>query len=286
MHKRLPRRGFLLTAASLCGGCVSWNAGSTRLPENRKAEPLLRPAAAGSPIGDNASLTVTMVAIDAGSGDGSAVEELIAGLDVGPIPAAARRSYGLNDIGVGVASHDRDVAHLLRESTPTDSTEQSLLRLTETADDRSGTRRTHPIQRGGRQVIAPGPAITESHTALVRTDDGVQARTVIGAEYQWQLNHIAAGDADTRTFRVRGLIQYGQEQRTFTASDVALRIDSRRQRWELPGLDFNWTAGDGETLVFYPQPRPTASDPTLADRFLRPGGSALLIAIMVQIPVV
>lgn len=239
--------GFAVLATTV-GGCASWNssatdlselnkkAGLTELPESRKSV-ALEFEFINLPLAD-------MVADDS--------ESVWQWVDETRVDTVIRQRLLANGIRVGfVANEQRFRRRLNSQTQEQDVVEQFLAEASVASDFDQGQKRV-PLRMGRRYELPLHRPIPGNHVALIRVQDETIGRTLSDAQYLYAITAKPADNQNQIQLRLRTEIQHGDMRQKWVSTDAAMRIDMRRETWEIPELDLDLLAEEGSLIVVAP----------------------------------
>lgn len=176
-----------------------------------------------------------------------------ASVDETALPPDLRQTYLANGLRLGILSGPADA---LTVQNRTDQTgldpDVALLKGAGVMAGREKGRQSIPIRPGKRHELPLSPVLSDHQTVLVRDSAAVRGRTLQTPQFVLAIRASPASRTGRATMTLMPEVHHGQVRQHFVSSDTAVRIDAGRERWELPALQFDWTASEGQTLVIAP----------------------------------
>lgn len=231
---------LLLTLTVCCAttiGCASWHGEADTVSLERALPPPKREKNA-------AVLEIAFVSI----GKHAEVEQLWQGTDQTLLPMELRHDWERNGMRIGKVQKTLDFeAQLSRVRRPPEVT-ASAMEATDVHSDLSHQSRRITCRVGKRYelpVRQPSPA---QQTVLVRLGDETRGRTLARSQPLFALRATAA-DVHSIALSLRPEVQHGDMRQTWVGSDAALRLDNRRESWNLDELAAEVRLEKGAILV-------------------------------------
>jgi len=176
-----------------------------------------------------------------------------ASIDETALPPGLRQRYLANGLRLGVLSGPAD--GLTNQNQQEQVGLDPDVALLEGAGVMAGREKGHqsiPIRPAKRHDLPLSPVLSNRQTVLVRDAVTVHGRTLETPQFVLAIRAAPASRTGRATVTLMPEVHHGQVRQRFVTSNTAVRIDAGRERWELPMLQFDWTASKGHTLVIAP----------------------------------
>ena len=95
-------------------------------------------------------------------------------------------------------------------------------------------------------------SIEGNHVAMIREGEEVLGKTMQNAQYVLALTCSRSTSPELIDLKIHPEIQHGDTVQKWVSSDTALRIDSRREVWQLERLNLNLNVQEGDLIVLAP----------------------------------
>lgn len=119
-----------------------------------------------------------------------------------------------------------------------------------------------PLRPSRRHELPLAPALSENATVLFQKADGLSGHALDAPQLLLAVTAENGSRLGQSQIQIRPEIQHGAVRQKFISSDIAVRIQAGRDRWELSELNLTWTAQPGSTLVIAPVIQSSESEPT------------------------
>src|SRR5690606_39099633 len=106
------------------------------------------------------------------------------------------------------------------------------------------------------------PALSETATVLFQRADGLAGHSLEAPQLLLAVTAENGMRPGQSHIHIRPESHHGAVRQNFISSDIAVRIQAGRDRWELSDLNLTWTAQPGSTLVIAPVIHASESEPT------------------------
>lgn len=174
-------------------------------------------------------------------------------VDETALDSRLRQSWLANGLRIGVLSSlenvpGGDVESAGRMNDPINA----LFAGAEVLAGKADGREIIPLRPSRRHELPLAPALDGTQTVLLQQTGGLVGRTVDNPQLLLALTAENGPRQGQSTLHLRPEIQHGAVRQKFVSSDTAVRIQSGRERWELPELDFKWSMRSGAILVIAP----------------------------------
>ena len=231
--------GIVFLAMS-AGGCANWKedrqAAATQLPKIREN--------ARSIV-----LSVEFLPLTVDPGDRDRDASLWQWVDETAIDVASRRRWMANGLRIGrIANEERFRSKLETVSANQDVVDKFLAEAS-VASDLSHSGKRIPMRLGRRYELPLRQPVDGDQVMLVRLGEETIGRTLSDPQCLFAVTANPGKKAVQVHVRLRPEIQFGEMRQQWITSDLAWRIDRRRETWSIDELDVELTGGEGDTFV-------------------------------------
>jgi hypothetical protein len=188
--------------------------------------------------------------------DDSTFQELWQYVDETLIAAENRDAFLTNGLRIGkIQNLDRFLEVIEGSVTETNVVDDFLTQASVASDVAHG-RQTVPLRLGKRSEFPLRQPFEGSQVALIRESGQTIGKTLENAQYFLALTATEASHPKQIRLAVEPTIQHGSAKQKWISSESAIRIDTRRETWNLSSLNLMVDLQAGDTLVMAPD-RPT-----------------------------
>ncbi len=168
------------------------------------------------------------------------------------IDSTVRANFLSNGIRVGkIHSLDRFLQALENGVTETNVVDDFLNEASVASDVSHGTQ-TLPLRLGKRSEFPLRQPFEGSHVALIRENGSTVGKTVDNAQYFLGLTATESNSAKRIRLALQPTIQHGTARQKWVSSESAIRIDTRRDNWDLEMLNLTVDLSEGDTIILAP----------------------------------
>lgn len=224
----------ILVAAS---GCATWhNDSPPRSPAFSLPTPKREPGAA--------VLDIAFVSIDTRAD----IEKLWESIDQTVIPIDVRQGWELNGLRIGRVQKPIDFDQRLAAIRRKSEESHGAMEATDVLSDLSHEDRRITCRIGKRYELPVRQPATEDQSVLLRVGSDTVGRTLSRSQPLFAIRATAA-DIHSIQLTLCPAIQHGELKQTWVGSDAALRLDNRRESWNLDELLAQTRLDQGSILV-------------------------------------
>ncbi|MFM2000667.1 MAG: hypothetical protein RI963_93 [Planctomycetota bacterium] len=224
----------ILVAAS---GCTTWhNDSPPRSPAFSLPTPKREPGAA--------VLDIAFVSIDTRAD----IEKLWESIDQTVIPLDVRQGWELNGLRIGRVQKPIDFDQRLAAIRRKSEESHGAMEATDVLSDLSHEDRRITCRIGKRYELPVRQPATEDQSVLLRIGADTVGRTLSRSQPLFAIRATAA-DIHSIQLALSPAIQHGELKQTWVGSDAALRLDNRRESWNLDELLAETRLDQGSILV-------------------------------------
>jgi hypothetical protein len=224
----------ILVAAS---GCTTWhNDSPARSPAFSLPTPKREPGAA--------VLDIAFVSIDTRAD----IEKLWESIDQTVIPLDVRQGWELNGLRIGRVQKPIDFDQRLAAIRRKSEESHGAMEATDVLSDLSHEDRRITCRIGKRYELPVRQPATEDQSVLLRIGADTVGRTLSRSQPLFAIRATAA-DIHSIQLALSPAIQHGELKQTWVGSDAALRLDNRRESWNLDELLAETRLDQGSILV-------------------------------------
>lgn len=224
----------ILTAAS---GCTTWhNDSPPQSPAFSLPTPKREPGAA--------VLDIAFVSIDTRA----EIERLWESVDQTVIPLDVRQGWELNGLRIGRVQKSIDFDQRLAAIRRKAEESHGAMEATDVLSDLSHENRRITCRIGKRYELPVRQPATEDQSVLLRIGADTVGRTLSRSQPLFAIRAMAA-DIHSIQLALSPAIQHGELKQTWVGSDAALRLDNRRESWNLDELLAETRLDQGSILV-------------------------------------
>ncbi len=252
---RLPRAliSTLLLLPAL--GCKTWSNSGTELLTNSNAQ-----ATASTPPRslNRKRVILDIEFVNAVTPHSSAVPEPHASpslwqwVDESCIDPSVRQNMLRNGIRVGLVNNEEELRGQLNAHDEDPDPVETFLAEASIASELGHGSQSLPMRLGRRYELPLRQPFEGSHVAMIRDGDELIGETMQNAQYVLALTSNRGKTPEQIELKIHPEIQHGDTVRKWVSSDTALRIDSRREAWQLECLNLQFNAQEGDLIVIAP----------------------------------
>jgi hypothetical protein len=168
------------------------------------------------------------------------------------IDPSLRQNLLRNGIRVGLVNNEEEFRNQLNEHDDDRDLVETFLAEASIASDLAHGSKSMPMRLGRRYELPLRQPFEGSHVAMIREGDELIGKTMQNAQYVLALTSSRGKTPEQIELKVNPEIQHGDTVRKWVSSDTALRIDSRREAWQLECLNLQLSAQEGDLIVIAP----------------------------------
>lgn len=218
-------------------GCASWHGEADTASLERALPPPKREP--GSAV-----LEIAFVSI----GKHAEVEQLWRGIDQTLLSMELRHDWERNGMRIGRVQKTLDFESQLSRIRRRPEETASAMEATDVHSDLSHQSRRITCRVGKRYELPVRQPSPNQQTVLVRLGNETSGRTLARSQPLFALRATSA-DVHSIALSLRPEIQHGDMRQTWVGSDAALRLDNRRESWNLDELATEVRLEKGAILV-------------------------------------
>lgn len=182
----------------------------------------------------------------------SGFESLWQYVDETVIDSDRRHAFLENGLRVGkIQNLDRFREAIETSVTETNVVDDFLAEASVASEVSHGTQ-TVPLRLGKRSEFPLRQPFEGSHVALIRDEQQTIGKTLDNAQYFLGLTATEANHPKQIRLAIEPMIQHGNAKQKWVSSESAIRIDTRRETWDLTMLNLTTEMRAGDTIVFAP----------------------------------
>lgn len=232
------RHRFLsLVALVATLGCSSWHTDAPSLGLDRGLPPPRREAG-------TAVLEISFVSLKPPPDE----VDLWKQIDQTDLPADLKREWERNGLRAGKVQKPLDFPELLGKIRRQSEGADVAMEATDVMSELSHRGRRITCRIGKRYELPVRQPSPTDQTVLVRLGDETVGRTLSRAQPLFALRATAV-DPHSISLSLRPEVQHGEMRQTWVGSDSALRLDSRRDSWNLDPLTAEIRLEQGAILI-------------------------------------
>ncbi|MCH1440632.1 MAG: hypothetical protein L7W43_13310 [Rubripirellula sp.] len=163
-----------------------------------------------------------------------------------------RQNMLRNGIRVGLVNNEEEFRNQLNQHKEDRDLVETFLAEASIASDLAHGTQSMPMRLGRRYELPLRQPFEGSHVAMIRDGDEVIGKTMQNAQYILALTSSRGKTPEQIDLTLHPEIQHGDMVRKWVSSDTALRIDSRREAWQLECLNLQLNAHEGDLIVMAP----------------------------------
>jgi len=168
------------------------------------------------------------------------------------IDPSLRQNMLRNGIRVGLVNNEEEFRNQLNEHKEDRDLVETFLAEASIASDLAHGSQSMPMRLGRRYELPLRQPFEGSHVAMLRKGDELIGKTMQNAQYVLALTSGRGKTPEQIELKLHPEIQHGDTVRKWVSSDTALRIDSRREAWQLECLNLQLHAQEGDLIVIAP----------------------------------
>jgi hypothetical protein len=218
-------------------GCASWHGEADTMSLERALPPPKRET--GSAI-----LEIAFISI----GKHAEVEQLWRETDQTLLPTELRHDWERNGMRIGKVQKTLDFENQLSRIRRQPEETASAMEATDVHSDLSHQSRRITCRVGKRYELPVRQPSPDQQTVLVRLGNETRGRTLARSQPLFALRATSA-DVHSIALSLRPEVQHGDMRQTWVGSDAALRLDNRRESWNLDELTTEVRLEKGAVLV-------------------------------------
>lgn len=199
-------------------------------------------------------------------------------IDETAVPAGVRQAWLHNGMRIGVVTAQQSIfstsgsidANGRSSNEPADPI-NAFMAGAEVMGKKADGREMIPLRPAHRHELPLSPTLEGETVVLLNRADGLIGQQFDSPQMVLALKAHRGPRSGQASLNIRPEIHHGAVKQQFISSDTAVRIHAGRERWDLPELNFTWTARPGTTLVIAPAIESGAGQPTfgLGNQMLR-----------------
>jgi hypothetical protein len=236
-------------------GCKTWSNSGTELLTNSNAQ-----ATASTPPRslNRKRVILDIEFVNAVTPHSSAVPEPHASqslwqwVDESCIDPSLRQNMLRNGIRVGLVNNEEEFRGQLNAHDEDPDPVETFLTEASIASELGHGSQSLPMRLGRRYELPLRQPFEGSHVAMIRDGAELIGETMQNAQYVLALTSNRGKTPEQIELKIHPEIQHGDTVRKWVSSDTALRIDSRREAWQLESLNLQFNAQEGDLIVIAP----------------------------------
>ncbi|MAI69578.1 MAG: hypothetical protein CMM01_01500 [Rhodopirellula sp.] len=186
------------------------------------------------------------------SSDSALSQSLWQWVDETCIDPSLRQNMIRNGIRVGLVNNEEEFRNQLSADKEDRDLVETFLAEASVASDLAHGTQSMPMRLGRRYELPLRQPFEGSHVAMLRKGDDLIGKTLQNAQYVLALTSNRGPTPEQIEIKLHPEIQHGDTVRKWISSDTALRIDSRRESWQLKCLNLQLNAQEGDLIVMAP----------------------------------
>lgn len=238
---------LLLTAA----GCTTWGRGGSQLNSDTNDQ-----LAESSPQRsfNRKSVILDIEFVNSASSELTTSSEpsVWRWVDETRIDPSVRKHMLDNGIRVGLINNEEEFRKQLRTQEEDRDLVGTFLAEASIASDLAHGSQSMPMRLGRRYELPLRQPLEGSHVAMLREGDDLIGKTMQNAQYVLAMTSSRGKTPEQIELKIHPEIQHGDTVQKWVSSDTALRIDSRREAWQLECLNLNLNVQEGDLIVIAP----------------------------------
>lgn len=168
------------------------------------------------------------------------------------VDPSVRQNMLQNGIRVGLVNNEEEFRNQLDEHAEERDLVETFLAEASIASDLAHGSQSMPMRLGRRYELPLRQPFEGSHVAMIRKGDELIGKTMQNAQYVLALTSSRGNTPEQIELKLYPEIQHGDTVRKWVSSDTALRIDSRREAWQLECLNLHLDVQEGDLIVLAP----------------------------------
>ena len=173
-------------------------------------------------------------------------------VDETSIDPSLRREMIRNGIRVGFVNNEEAFRDQLDNNEIERDLVETFLAEASIATDLAHGSKKMPMRLGRRYELPLRQPLEGSHVAMIREHENLIGRTLKNAQYVLALTGARAEKPEQIQLKIHPEIQHGEMIQKWVSSDTALRIDSRRESWQISALNLDLLVKEGDLIVIAP----------------------------------
>jgi hypothetical protein len=157
-----------------------------------------------------------------------------------------------NGIRVGLINNEEEFRKAVGTQEEDRDLVETFLAEASIASDLAHGSQSMPMRLGRRYELPLRQPLEGSHVAMLREGNELIGKTMQNAQYVLALTSSRGKTPEQIELRIQPEIQHGDTVQKWVSSDTALRIDSRRESWQLACLNLNLNVHEGDLIVIAP----------------------------------
>ncbi|MEM9825179.1 MAG: hypothetical protein AAF958_01255 [Planctomycetota bacterium] len=255
----VPRRRLLKLLSAAClgapgivalGGCAQWKndaAPEDSLVSARRPPTLSERAAKSERAPVRVEIEVFNLVGDVATSE--ALRVLWQSVDTASLDYQGRSQLGANGIRMGVLRNAEMLANVRKATALDTDGVEGFLASADVVGELSRRGQRIPLRVGKAHEWPTRHPISGNRTVLVKHDGEVLGRTLVNPQPCLTLFAKRSTSDESVLLTIRPDIDHGDARPNYVASESAIRIDSKRERWSLDELTLRWRAVEGEVLI-------------------------------------
>ncbi|MDB4394002.1 hypothetical protein N9Z67_01475 [Rhodopirellula sp.] len=238
---------LLLTAA----GCTTWGRGGSQLNSDTNDQ-LAESSPQRSFNRKRVILDVEFVNSASSELTTSSEPSVWRWVDETRIDPSVRKHMLGNGIRVGLINNEEEFRKQLDTQEEDRDLVGTFLAEASIASDLAHGSQSMPMRLGRRYELPLRQPLEGSHVAMLREGDELIGKTMQNAQYILAMTSSRGKTPEQIELKIHPEIQHGDTVQKWVSSDTALRIDSRREAWQLECLNLNLNVQEGDLIVIAP----------------------------------
>ena len=246
---------ILVALCSAVSGCITWEKRGTDLL-SAVDEAKSAPPPTGNFNRKRVVLEIEFLNLETGqfqeSGESRHGPALWQWVDETRIAPGIRQNMLQNGIRVGMIDNEEAFRKQLNADVKDQDLMETFLAEASIASDLAHGSKSMPMRLGRRYELPLRQPIEGNHVAMIREGEDLLGKTMQNAQYVLALTCSRSTSPELIDLKIHPEIQHGDTVQKWVSSDTALRIDSRREVWQLERLNLNLNVQEGDLIVLAP----------------------------------
>lgn len=238
--------GLLIISVSLIGGCTPWKNTPKRSVNDSLRSNTLQDSST------RVRLEIEFINSSSAFIDDLIFQQLWQHVDETVVDSEKRDAFLKNGLRVGkIHNLDRFLETLETSVTETNVVDDFLTQAS-VASEVSHGRQSVPLRLGKRSEFPLRQPLEGSHVTLIRDSGQTIGKTLQNPQHFLGLTATEANHPKQIRLAIEPMIQHGIAKQKWISSESAIRIDTRRETWNLAMLNLTMELQEGDSIVLAP----------------------------------
>ena len=237
---------FSILVLGLIAGCAPWKNTPTLSVNETLSTKVLQES------GDRIRLEIEFINSSTAFVDDSIFEQLWQHVDETVVDAEKRNSFLSNGLRVGRIHNKEGFLKTINTSVTETNVVDDFLAQASVASEVSHGLQSVPLRLGKRSEFPLRQPLEGNQVTLIRDDGQTIGKTLQNPQHFLGLTATDGTHPKQIRLAIEPMIQHGTARQKWISSESAIRIDTRRETWNLSMLNLTMELQEGDTIVLAP----------------------------------